>query len=375
MEQTKINTRQLFILAIMFELGSSAVIPVGTSAMQDVWLVVLIGLVLGMALFLVYYRLSQYYPGDVLTVYTERIVGVWPGRVLAVIYIVYFLYLTARVLRNFGELLLMFAYMETPLIILNAIMMLTVIYAIYKGIEVVARTGELYIIGQALATAAGFALVIMSGIMNLNLLKPVLQAGWGQIWKTAATETTFIPFGEMIVFTMLFPLVNRPERTGRTLLAAMLISGLILAAITTLNVTVLGAETVARSVFPLLDTVRRIEVARFLERFDAFFMIVLIVGGFFKASVYFYAAVEGTVRLFRMRKQHRLVYPLGLLVLIISLATASNFAEHLKEGLQISTMYLHIPLQVVVPIVLLCIAAFRRRKAERKDHSGDKSDS
>lgn len=370
MEQTKINIRQLFVLAVMFELGSSAVIPVGTRAMQDVWIAILLGLAFGMALFLVYDRLSRYYPGEALTVYTERILGVWPGRVLAAIYIVYFLYLTARVLRNFGELLQMFAYTETPLVILNTIMMLTVIYATYKGIEVVARTGELYIIGQALATLAGFALVIISGIMNFQLLMPILQTGWDRVLQVAVTETTYIPFGEMIVFTMMYPLVNRPERTGKTLLAAMLTSGLILTAITILNLTVIGAETVARSVFPLLDTVRRIEVARFLERFDAFFMIVLIVGGFFKATVYFYAAVEGTTRLFQMQRHHRLVYPLGLLVLFISMATASNFAEHIREGLHVATLYLHIPLQVVVPLLLLAVAAVRHHYAQRQKAAG-----
>jgi spore germination protein KB len=361
MEQAKIDVRQLLVLILLFEHGSAIVIPLGVGAKQDVWLAILLGLTFGLLLFFVYYRLYRYYPDAPLTTYVQDITGPWIGKVLALTYIVYFLYIASRVLRDFGEMLLTFAYPETPLFILNAIMMLTVMYGVYKGIEVVARTGELFLTLLYLLAVSGFILVISAGLVDIHRLQPVLEEGWKRVWKVVFTETLYIPFGEMIVFTMLFPYMNNPEKVKQAAITGMVLSGLNLAIIMTINVTVLGVDAVARSTFPLLDTIRRIRVANFLERLDVFFMIALIIGGFFKISIFFYAAVTGTANLFRIQNHQRLVYPLGLLVLLLSIAIASNYPEHITEGLKIVPLYIHIPLQIIVPLCLLLITAVRHR--------------
>ncbi|KHF27768.1 Spore germination protein [Anoxybacillus sp. BCO1] len=83
-----------------------------------------------------------------------------------------------------------------------------------------------------------------------------------------------------------------------------------------MNIAVLGADTVSRSTFPLLNTIQEIRVANFLERLDVLFMIALIVGGFFKVGVFFYAGVIGAADLFQIKEYQRLVYPLGISVLL-----------------------------------------------------------
>lgn len=181
------------------------------------------------------------------------------------------------------------------------------------------------------------------------------------MWKVVFTETLYVPFGEMIVFTMLFPYMNNPKKMRQVAIAGMALSGINLAIIMTINVAVLGADIAVRSTFPLLDTIRKIQVANFLERLDIFFMIALIIGGFFKVSVFFYAAVIGTADLFRVQNHQRLVYPLGVMVLLLSIAIASNYPEHIREGLKIVTIYMHVPLQIVIPLCLLIVAVIRRR--------------
>lgn len=366
MEPVKINARQLFVLIALFEHGSAIVIPLGIGAKQDVWLAILLGLTFGLLLFFVYYRLYRYYPDAPLTTYVQHIAGTWIGKILAFIYVVYFLYIASRVLRDFGELLLTFAYPETPLFILNAIMMLAVMYGVYKGIEVVARTGELFLTFLYLLAVSGFILIISTGLVDLHQLQPFLEEGWKRVWKVVFTETLYVPFGEMIVFTMLFPYMNNPKKMKQVAIAGMALSGINLAIIMTINVAVLGADVVARSTFPLLDTIRKIQVANFLERLDIFFMIALIIGGFFKVSVFFYAAVIGTADLFHMQNHQRLVYLLGLMVLLLSIAVASNYVEHIKEGLKVVTIYMHVPLQIIIPVCLLVAAAIRRRSFKQQ---------
>ncbi|KPD00683.1 Spore germination protein YndE [Geobacillus sp. BCO2] len=332
MEPIQINIRQLFVLIVLFEHGSAIVIPLGVSAKQDVWIAILLGLALGLLVFSVYGRLFRCYPDQPLVGYIQHIVGAPLGKLLGIVYVTYFLYIAARVLRDFGELLLTFAYPETPLFVLNAIMALVVMYGAYKGLEVLARTGELFLAMLYVMALAGFVLVFVSGVMDLSQLEPVLEEGWGRVWKTVFTETLYVPFGEMIVFTMLFPYVNNPAKVSRAAVIGMALTGLNLAVIAAINMIVLGPDGASRSSFPLLDTIRRIQVAHFFERLDVLFMIALIIGGFFKISIFFYAGVVGAAHLFGISKHQRIVYPLGLLVLLLSIAIASNYAEHIYEG-------------------------------------------
>lgn len=361
MERVQLSARQLFMLAILFEHGSAIVIPLGVDAKQDVWLAILCGMALGSLLFLVYYRLFTYYPTVPFTSYSQQIVGPFFGKGIALVYVLYFLYIAARVLRDFGELLLTFAYPETPLFVLNAVMMLTIMYAAYKGVEVLARAGELFFAFLYLIAVLGFVLVIVVGLIDIHRLQPVLEEGWKRVFKVVFTQTLYVPFGEMIVFTMLFPCVNERKKVKIAGWLAIWLSGINLALTMAMNIAVIGADAVSRSTFPLLNTIQEIRIANFLERLDVLFMIALVIGGFFKISVFFYAGVIGAADLFQIKEHQRLIYPLGLAVLLLSIAIANNFAEHIKEGLNIVTIYMHIPLQVVIPVLLLIIAVIRNR--------------
>ncbi|MGG1541329.1 GerAB/ArcD/ProY family transporter [Priestia megaterium] len=106
---------------------------------------------------------------------------------------------------------------------------------------------------------------------------------------------------------------------------------------------------------------------------DVFFMSALVIGGFVKISVFFYAVIVGLSTLFKAKRPSALTYPVGRVILFFSLTIASNFQEHLKEGLTIMPVLLFIPFHVVIPFMLLCIAFIKHRikKQTRCSHPND----
>jgi spore germination protein KB len=360
-EKAKISSYQLFVLILLFELGSALLFPLATETKQDAWIAVLLGMLGGFVLFLVYHCLYCFYPDMLPTEYTQKIIGKFLGRSLSFLYILYFTYLAARVLRDFGELLVTFAYPDTPLFIINALLTLAVVYTIRKGIEVLARTGELLFVLMYLLAITGFILVVVSGLIDINNLKPVLEEGIFPVLKATITQTLYVPFGEVIVFTMIMPYLNKSKKTRMTGLFALGLSGINLAIVMAFNISVLGVDLTTFSAFPLLSTIQTIQVADFLERLDVYFMLALIIGGFFKISIFCYAAVTGTANLFNIKEPSRMVYPIGLVILILSITMSSNFSGHIQEGLQIVPIFLHLPFQVIIPIILLGIAFVKNR--------------
>jgi spore germination protein KB len=363
MEKAKISLYQLFVLILLFELGSAILVPLAIDAKQDAWLAILFGMFGGLFLFLVYYRLFLYYPELVPPEYMQKLLGKIVGTLLAFCYTIFFMYTAARVLRDFGEMLLTFAYLETPLFIVNALLMLVIIYAVSKGIEVLARTGELFFVFIYFLAIAGFILIIFSGLIDMNNLKPMLEEGILPVVRVVFTQTLYFPFGEAIVFSMIFPYVKKRKNVKKVGLFALMLSGINLAITMAINIGVLGVDLASRSQFPLLSTIQSIQVAEFLERLDVFFMISLVICIFFKVSIYFYASVASTAVIFKIKEPSMLTYPMGMVVLFMSVTIASSYAEHLKEGLEFVTHYLHPFFLIGMPLLLLGIAFLKNRKS------------
>ncbi|WP_394222259.1 GerAB/ArcD/ProY family transporter [Priestia aryabhattai] len=90
-------------------------------------------------------------------------------------------------------------------------------------------------------------------------------------------------------------------------------------------------------------------------------MIALVIVGFVKINVFFYAVIVGLSTLFKVKRPSVLTYPVGTVILFFSWTIASNVQEHLKEGLTIMPVLLFIPFHLVIPFTLLCIAFIKHR--------------
>ncbi|KYD14437.1 GerAB/ArcD/ProY family transporter [Caldibacillus debilis] len=368
MEEAKINRLQFFLLVLMFELGTAIVISLGTEAGRDAWLAILLGALGGTFLFSVYYQLHLFYPNQLFTTYVKQIVGKLAGGIIGYIYILYFLYIAARDLRDFGEFLLTAFYPETPLFFINSLMIIVIMYAARSGIEVIARTGELNVAVLYLLALSGIILLFFSNAIDLGELKPFLENGFLPVLKATFSETLYVPFGETIVFLFIFPYLNH-RKGGRIIgIGALLLSGLSIFVTTVVNICTLGMIVMKNSPFPLLAAIKEIDVMEFLQRLDVYFLISLFIGAFFKIVIYFYVSVTAIADFFRLDSHKPMVYPMGIVILIISMLIASNFPEHIREGLKWVTLYLHLPFQVVVPFLLLLIAFWKNRgkKMEEK---------
>lgn len=239
------------------------------------------------------------------------------------------------------------------------------IYTVRKGIEVLARAGELLFGIMLVISATGFILIVCSGLIKPYELMPVLGNGPGPVLHAVFTQTLFFPFGEIIVMTLILPFVNEPKKVKKTGLSAIAISGFLLALNVAVNISVLGVDLNKRSRFPLLSTIQTIQVAEFLDRLDVFFMLVLVIGGFFKMSVFIYAVTEGISILFKLKKPSKVVHVVGIVILLLSASIASNISEHIQEGIGFAPLFVHLPMQIILPVLICLIALLKKRKNKK----------
>ena len=134
-------------------------------------------------------------------------------------------------------------------------------YGLYKGFEVIARVGELCFPFVYLLAITGFLAILLTGIVHLDNLKPILENGGGIILKTVIQQTLNFPFGEMVVFTILLPYLNKPKKVLHICLGGVLLSGINITITSIINIAVLGVDLFIRSPFPLFNTIRKIELS------------------------------------------------------------------------------------------------------------------
>ncbi|PEJ58488.1 spore gernimation protein [Bacillus sp. AFS002410] len=363
-----IGAYQFFSIIFLFEMGSATLVGLAAGAMQDAWISVLIALGSGCLIFCIYIKLFEMYPEIPFTKYIQSILGKFTGKILAMIYILYFIYIGARVLRDFEELLVITLYNASSLISIGILLMFLVMYAIFKGFEVFGRACELLFVLTIIITTTIIGFEMIAGLIKIDNLRPVLEVGWKKILMETYPLAVTFPFGEMVVFTMLLPNLKKPDYAWKIGIPGLIFVGLVLTLITMLNICVLGANTLQRATYPILTSVSYINIADFIQRLDSVLVVIMVIGGFIKIAVFFFCAVIGAGDLFKIKKADTLTYPIALIMLVCSVWMAPDYLEHYKEGLDIVPYFLHIPLQILIPLVLLVIALIQN-KAKTKENA------
>ncbi|MBE5102064.1 GerAB/ArcD/ProY family transporter [Priestia aryabhattai] len=359
MKKEKISVIQLFALMFIFDMGSSVVVSYGINAGKAAWLAILLGMCGGIILFFIYYFLYRQYPTIRFTGYARKIFGKYVGWIIGLLYCLYFLYIAARNVRDLGDLLVSSTLTETPLFAVITSLVLVICYVIYLGTEALGRTAEVFIVILLLLGITGNFFVFVSGEVHIHNLRPFLENGWGPILNTVFPTLIAYPFGQMLVFTMLLPALNRPTLTKKVWLSALICSGLTLAWTSSLNIAVLSIDTAERSTFPTLTTVGKVNLFDFIERLDAIVVFILLITIFFKASILLHCTILGITDLFKLENGKRVVFLLGGILIFLSMVMASNYSEQREEGGYVLDYYLNFPLLIVIPLCMLIISIIR----------------
>ena len=364
MLKENISLTQLEALLINFLLGSAIVIGIGTEAKNDAWIAILIASLIGSGIILFYWFLMNRLPGKTLYELLEFCFGRKFAILLSHGYIVYFLYNSGRVIRDFGELMASAIMPNTPIEIISLTICFVVGYILYLGLEVLARTSEIftpYLFGFLFLLTI---FLLVSGNIEMTRLLPVLGEGFKPILKSLFPGLLTFPFGELIVFTVIFLNVTDTKKGQKASLIGVGVASFLLVFSSILMIVTLGVDGILRSNFPLLSTAREVAIGNFIERIDAIVVFIMMLGILVKGSVFLYGALKGLEYIYKKPFRYFSI-PCAMLVAFYSVLISVNFADHLQEGLKLVPYFLHLPLQFGVPAVMLVILLWKQRKGKK----------
>lgn len=358
--KTYISTGQMLILMFHFLLGNAVIINMDNQYDRNTWIVQMIAMAIGIVLFRMYTYTAEMFPGQMLTTYARQLIGKTGGTVIGILYIVFFLYLSSRNLRDETELVRVSILEKTPSLVVAFLMVICTIYVLWLGFEVLARTGQVFIAVIILVMILGNTLLVLSGSIHLEELMPIMSQGVKPVLMSAIRERLAFPYGEMICFMMFVPCVKRPSQLIKAGYVSILAGGIVLVEVAILNVTVLGTSITERSIFPLLSTFANVQLSEYVQRPDVIVLMSIIIGDFFKVALFFYAVVVGISDVFGLPYRKALI-PCGILVLLWSQIGATSLSEHFEFG-RLSLIYIHPLFVYVFPCLFFLMALLRRSR-------------
>lgn len=344
-----------------FQIGTTIIFGFASGAGRDAWITALISTFIGMFITGGYTLLLRLHPGMTLVEWYRKQFGMWLGTFIGWLYPLLFIYNSGRGIADLRFLIPDTLLPLTPPLFSLSLFISLIIYGLYKGIEVVGRLAGMLLPFMFILLIAEIILLLISGTFQIKGLLPIAGKGFHpimkQVWPTGVTQS----FGELIALTMIWPLARSQKGAIRAVLLSTLISGLFITVSDILAIAVLGEVIFTRSYYPLYILLRQIEAGEILDNLDVFAVVYFVLTTFFKITLYLFAAIRGIQILTAMRSPRPLIIPVCLLVLFLGMTMTDNLMEHIMGvHMTILSPYLWVPLQFVLPGLLLMTALIRK---------------
>ena len=358
-EKARISGIQLFFFLIGFLYGSTSILNAAISAKNDAWLAIILGGAGGALLAAMYVAVALLNPSKTLVEILRDRFGRFAGNVVALLYIWYFIHLASLVFRNFGEFITTATFPETPMAVITGIFAALLVYGINSGVEVMGRVGELFMPFIPLIVII-ISLSVLTTCDFMSFL-PVLENGINPVLHAAFGFMTF-PFGEMVVFLMLFPHLNKRGNMKKIVALSVLFIVALNLFIFFRDVCVLGSDLMYRATFVPHMTSLLIPGINVEPLVD----INLLIGGGMKISICIYAAAKALSQVLGIDDYRKLTMAITTFCVVLSIWLYENVLEMFNWAEKVWPYY-SIPFQIAIPLLLLILSLKRNVKSSESE--------
>lgn len=353
-----ISVKQGICMMVLYIMGSTLVLGVGSVAKQDIWVGVLLGMLFALPVLMMYARILYLHPGLDLFQILDTLFGKVLGKIITLLLVWYAFHLGSLVIRNMAEFISVVALPETPALVPVMLLCLLCIWGVKAGIEVLGRWAEFCL--PILAIIIFFVVGLSMFNADVNNLRPVLHKNLMPVMEGAFSSFSF-PFAETIIFMMIGFVFREKKAVYKVYMFSLLIGGTIVLIIGVRNMLVMGPNFVESTFFPSYAAVSLIDIGDFLQRIEILVSVVFMFSGFIKISVCLLAVSKGVSSLFNMKQYSQITIPLGLLMLALSLILYSNIMEMMDWAFNIYKFYAF-PFQVILPLIIWTAAEVKNKK-------------
>jgi spore germination protein KB len=364
MENARISGWQFFLLSLSFMIGTAFFVRPGSIiavTKQDAWIIPFIAGAVAVLVACIWLALAKVNPGLSIVQICVKVAGKYFGGFLALLYIWFFIQIASWITRNLGDFMKTILMHRTPFSVFHLMFLVVACYATIKGIETIARVGELLTPFVVLIVAVIYLFTLSE--WRWERFEPMFQIGAWQMMKDALPTIGF-PYFETVTLMMLIPYVKSRVKTG--LLLGIVVATMLIGSIVYVTIGVLGVTRTSHFTYPLYTIVQELQIAEFIEHVESTIVIVWLIWIFIKLCIVYYCAATGICQLFRVSDRTWIAISLILLISGLALSFNENIVENLEWDLKYIFIYTSF-YGFVLPVLLLFLTWIHKlRKGGRE---------
>lgn len=326
------------------------------TALESAWMEPIFAGLLGLAVFFVVDGIFRhFFPGKDLLEVLEVAFGRAIGGVFAIGFAIYFLWITAGIMRQFAETVIITVLPTTPLIIVIALFAITVGYVAACGLEAIVRLAQL--------AFPVFVLGIVSVVLltfnwwHPELLFPFWGNGFGSVLQGSLQSVS--DFLNVLLLCIIYPHA-KDFRDLRRVGVSSTIWGMVLLAIFIVGYhMVFAPEGATKLVSPLYSMARLIHIGRFLQRVESVYIFTWVSAAVIQMAITLWAASYILASSFNWPTYRPIIPALGLACVVAGMVQ-SDIASILRDQ-RLGLMAWGWIVVVAAPLLVMCIGAVRMR--------------
>jgi spore germination protein (amino acid permease) len=320
----------LIILTICYQIYLNMPRLVVETAGTAGWLLVLYVSILGFAIYWLILRLYKRHKGLDLIDIGEYVAGA-PGRIITgTIILVYLIFITSVVLREFSENVKIISLQVSPISFVSLFFLGGMIIGTYLGLEAIVRFNAIMV--PIIFVSYLLILIGVSKYFNITKLAPILGFGSYELFVKGISKISL--FSGSIVIYFIAPYLNSYKILKKAGYLGFLISAILLFTSAVSYLLVYTYPIATENFLPMYQLSRLFSYGRFFERFESIFLIFWIITAFLYLTITMFFIVFFFKKTFKLDYYRPLILPFAVIILNLSL-----LPENLVTAINLETEY------------------------------------
>ncbi|MFE5324652.1 endospore germination permease [Paenibacillus sp. NPDC056579] len=366
MEQGRISSFQMALLMYPLVVATADVTAPALTfkyAQRDLWLSPVWASIAGVITLWLAVRLERFYPGKTIIQYLVSILGTGLGKAVGLLFLFYYLHQNGNIIRIFQELVVSNFLTFTPMFVVIGGMIIICGCAVRGGLEVIARTAQVFIPIVFLFSILVFVLLIPE--LSVKKLFPILERGLGPSLKGAIVPWSW--FTHFFLLPYIIPYLRDREKGQKWGMISIFAIVSMLVIFNTYTLMLFGSIT-GKFTYPVMQAARLISIADFLEHVESVVVVIWVAGAYLKIAIYYYVLVLGTAQWLNLGNYKPIVFPLGMLLLVFTLWVAPSLQD-LSTFVDKAAPFYDSLVQILIPLLLLLIVLIRNKMSSKKENA------
>lgn len=357
-----IISKHQFLAIVVFQTCGTSIIMISSAlagfAKQDSWIISIITPLIGLPFIWIYAALGKLHPDKTFVEIIIEVFGKVFGKIISAAFIFLCLLNVPQITWYVGNFMKTLYMDQTPIYFINLIMILVLIIALLYGLEVIARSFEIY-----LYIMTGLFIISMVCVLpsaKIENLQPVFENSMIPILKGSFVLSSYMTW-PLIVTNMIYSVnVNNIKKARKAYFIGYIWGALLIIISNVMSILVLGATITSSSRYPVYLLAKEINIGAIFTRVEGVLTIVWLLGMFTKTLLYFYGGMVGLSQLLGLKDYKKILLPIGLICLIYSNVVYPDIFYESKWDTSTWVVFMG-TFGFLLPMLLLIIAVIKRK--------------